>query len=361
MHSGLLDANTTFLDQGTYKLQTIEESVCASGVRCVFKNATNRLGNPTQYGEVTVEDALAVSSDAFFYKLGEDFYRLGKLDNTFPLKEDLERFGFGSESGIELPFEWDGRIPDDAVKEELVRLKVLGKNEEPRLLVGDNVQVSIGQGLMAATPLQLSGAYATIANGGFLMKAQIVKARYAPLTPDLESGMADLTAGIVVESFDKPVIRDVLEMPETEIREPIVTGLRRVIIGPGTEYPEGVPHAPTGFSLFKNYPESAIPIAGKTGTVQGAKNYPWNDSSAFGAFSIDPAHPYTIFAYLEKSGYGSKAAAPVVKCLFLALSQPTRMAPVLTNDPLDLNSTVAAPAKELADPSCLNSAGGGRG
>ena len=360
MHSGLLDANTTFLDEGTYKLQTIEEDVCASGVRCVFKNATSRgTGKPTTYGPVTVESALAVSSDAFFYKLGEDFYRLGKLDDTFPLKEDLQRFGFGTETGIELPFEWGGRIPDDEVKAELVRLKVLGKNEEPRLLVGDDVQVAIGQGLMAATPLQLANAYATIANGGFLMKSQLVKAIYAPLTPDLEPAIADLAAGTVVESFDKPVIRDVLEMAETEIREPIVNGLRRVITGPGTEYPQGTPHSTTGQDLFKNYPSSAIPLAGKTGTVQGAKNYPWNDSSAFGAFSLDPANTYTVAAYLEKSGYGSKAAAPVVKCIFLALSDPTRMAPVLTSDTLDLNANVAAPPKQLADESCLDSAGGG--
>ena len=48
---------------------------------------------------------------------------------------------------------------------------MLGKNEAPRLLVGDNVQVAIGQGLMAATPLQLANAYSTIANGGFLYAA----------------------------------------------------------------------------------------------------------------------------------------------------------------------------------------------
>jgi penicillin-binding protein 2 len=331
-------------------------------VRCVFKNATNRLGKPTTYGPITVETALAVSSDAFFYKLGEDFFSLGKLDDTFPLKEDLERFGFGSDSGIELPFEWSGRIPDDTVKADLVRRGVLGKNEVPRLQVGDNVQVAIGQGLMAATPLQIANAYATIANGGFLMKTQIVKAIYAPLTPDLSPGVADLTAGTIVENRDKPVIRDILEMPESTIREPIVRGLQRVVTVEGGNYwPPGSYHAATGERLFRDYPSSAIPIAGKTGTVQGAKNYPWNDSSAFGGFSLDPARPYTVMAFLEKSGYGSKAAAPVVKCMFLALSDPSRMDPVVTSDPLDLNATVPAPPKELVNAACLDSAGGDRG
>ena len=67
-----------------------------------------------------------------------------------------------------------------------------------------------------------------------------------------------------------------------------------------------------------------MPIAGKTGTAQGAGSYPWNDSSAFGAFSLDASVPYTVVAYLEKAGYGAKAAGPVVKCMFLALSDPTR-------------------------------------
>ena len=94
-------------------------------------------------------------------------------------------------------------------------------------------------------------------------------------------------------------------------------------------------------------------IAGKTGTAQGAGSYPWNDSSAFGAFSTDPSQPYAVYAYLEKSGYGAKAAAPVVRCMFTALSDPTKMDPVNISDPLDVNSTQAAQPEHLADTSCL--------
>jgi cell division protein FtsI/penicillin-binding protein 2 len=69
-------------------------------------------------------------------------------------------FGFGADSGIDLQYEWDGRIPDDAVKKELVDKKVLAKGEAPRLVTGDLVQVAIGQGLFA-TPLQCLGAWPT--------------------------------------------------------------------------------------------------------------------------------------------------------------------------------------------------------
>ncbi|NND74257.1 MAG: hypothetical protein HKN44_04555, partial [Ilumatobacter sp.] len=113
----------------------------------------------------------------------------------------------------------------------------------------------------------------------------------------------------------------------------------------------------TGEHLFFDYPRGpeAIPIAGKTGTAQGRNNYPWNDSSVFAAFSTDESRPYVVSAYLEKAGYGSQAAAPVVKCTFLALADETRLDPVVLSDPLDLDATVAAPSQELGDRSCQQS------
>ena len=236
MHSGVIGPNEPYLDNGSYKLESIPDDVCASGVRCVFKNASNiRTNLSSAYGPVTVADALAVSSDAFFYRLGEKFWEIDEhnasvdptLKGKSTLKDDLERFGFGQETGVQLPFEWPGRIPDDAVKKELVDKKVLGKNEEPRLLVGDNVQVAIGQGLMAATPLQLANAYSTIANGGFLYQPTVVKRIFDPLVPDLSPGMADLSQAVVIKSFENPKYKDQLEMPP-EILEPIKDGLARV-------------------------------------------------------------------------------------------------------------------------------------
>jgi penicillin-binding protein 2 len=335
-------------------------------VRCIFKNASNiRTNLSSAYGPVTVADALAVSSDAFFYRLGEKFWEIDEhnasvdptLKGKSTLKDDLERFGFGKETGVQLPFEWPGRIPDDAVKKQLVDNGVLQKNEVGRLLVGDNVQVAIGQGLMAATPLQLANAYSTIANGGFLFQPSVVKTIFDPLVPDLSPGIADLSQAVVFKSFDSPRYKDQLEMPP-EILDPIKGGLARVtnagrVRSPGVTFPKGRYHATTGEALFQSYPMNVLPIAGKTGTAQGAGSYPWNDSSAFAAFSLDSAQPYTVVAYLEKSGFGAKAAAPVVKCIFTALGNPTMMAPVLPSDPLDLTSLLPAPPTQLADSSCM--------
>jgi penicillin-binding protein 2 len=355
LHSGLIDKNTVWVDEGIYTLRTINPEECQQNggiARCIFKNATSKYTNkPAAYGAVTVSDALAVSSDTFFYKLGEDFY---EKDRGL-LKADLAQFGFGSKSGIQLPYEWKGRVPDTAVKKELVDKKVLAKGEVPRLVVGDNVQVAIGQGLMAATPLQLADAYATIANRGFLMQPSIVKAILAPLTPDITPAVADMGKAQVMQHLDKPVIRQQLAMPN-DVLDPIREGLHRVTHGRGVTDKTGFYHGTTGQYLFSGFP---IEVSGKTGTAQGAASLPWNDSSVFGAYSEQDEMPYTVVSYLEKSGYGAKAAAPVTKCVLLALAGKTKMDPVQVSNPLDLTSTVPAPPIELADQTCLGLGYGG--
>jgi penicillin-binding protein 2 len=360
LHSGIITPEYTFFDEGTWTLETIDRSDCIDQgglAKCVFKNALDGNGVPSQYGPVRVVEALAVSSDAFFYRIGEKFWKLDEDANVrddrgctrSTLKDDLEEFGFGSDTGVQLPYEWDGRVPDDCIKQQLIESGALAKNEVPRLVVGDNVQVAIGQGLMAATPLQLANAYSTLANGGVRMQPTVIKAILAPFTPDGAPGFADMTKAIVIRSFDRPVVQAQLAMEG--VLGPIDTGLRRVITGPGVFYPKGRERRTTGQTLFEGW--RVLDIAGKTGTAQGAGSYPWNDSSVFGAYSRDAEHPYTVVAYLEKSGFGGKAAAPVAKCLFEVLKDPTRADPVVISDPLDINSTVAAPAKQLADIACL--------
>ncbi len=353
LSTGLLSIDDYYLDQGSYKMTSVEEDRCSSGlVRCVYRNATcSGTGRPCVYGWVDVETALAVSSDAFFYRIGE----LIMTENDYEpiLQEQVELFGFGADTGIDLPYEFDGTVPDAELKAEYAERGVITEDEGQGYFTGDNVQLSIGQGLLSASPLQLAVGYGTIANGGFVMKPEIVKAIYDPGVPDSETaGYADLTAGRLAEpaNVDGEVVRQI-SMP-TAIRQEITTGLSRVITGPGTT--SDYYHSTTGENLFYFYPSSAIPIAGKTGTAQGAGNYPWNDSSAFAAFSRDPSQPYTVSAYLEKAGYGARAAGPVVKCVFMQLSGLAQTDEVRVSDPLDETSQEAAPARWMPDTSCFD-------
>jgi len=362
MHAGLIGPYDVYEDRGTYTLDPThtDPADCQNNggnYKCVFKNATCGNGRPCVYGQVDVESALAVSSDSFFYRIGELFFWASEelpKGSANLLKVNLERFGFGNKTGVQLPYEWSGRIPDDATKKALVDNGALAKGEVGRLLVGDSVQVSIGQGLMAATPIQTAVAYSTLANDGFRQQTSVVKAIYAPLTPDLSTGVADLARGEIVKSYDKPVIVDQLE--DNGSIYPIIRGLTRVVTTRGGVTSDSY-HRATGEILFGSF---GVPLAGKTGTAQGAANLPWNDSSAFGAFGLTDDVHYTVFAYLEKSGYGSKAAGPVTKCMFQAITDPTVMAPVLISDTLDVSSTLPAPSNPLVNSGCLAGAPGGQ-
>ena len=347
--TGLLGTGSTYTDTGTYRMESISDDLCGQ-VRCVFKNATcPRLGEPCVYGTVDVELALAVSSDAFFYRIGE--LLMTRNDDRPVLQEQVRLFGFGSDTGIDLPFEFDGTVPDAELKARYAELGVISEDEGRGYFTGDNVQLSIGQGLLSASPLQLANGYSAIANRGTVYEPQIVKAVYEPGVPDADRpGFADLSRARFARppQPDGEIVRQIPMSPE--IHDEIDRGLRRVITGPGTFSDQY--HSTTGEKLFRFYPPEAIPIAGKTGTAQGFGNYPWNDSSAFAAYSDDPERPFTVAAYLEKSGYGASAAGPVVKCVFLQLSGLAPTDPVELSDPLDTTNLVPAPSQELRDPSC---------
>ena len=344
--TGRIGPGSTYNDQGTYQLVSIPNERCVNeGVRCVFRNSfCVSLNGPCRYGTINVMQSLAVSSDAFYYKLGEDFY----LTPGTQLQDQVRQFGFGADTGVDLPYEFDGRVPTNELKKQLVDAGVLGEGETENLQPGDLLQLAIGQGLLAATPMQLAVGYSTFANGGFVVQPRVVKAIFEPETPDGLPGYADLFQAVVREEV-APVSRQIAMPPE--IRDPIHDGIRRNVTGPGYNG-----RSTTAEELFADYPADAIQVAGKTGTAQGRLSYPWNDSSAFAAYSIQPEHPYTVVSYLEKSGFGSTGAAPVVKCTFLALSQKIPLDPVQVSEPLDTSMDVPVKPLPAVDTGCMNAA-----
>jgi penicillin-binding protein 2 len=352
MHSGLLAQGDYYRDEGTYRMYSVDQARCDAGlVRCVYKNATCRgTGQPCRYGSVNVESALAVSSDAFFYRLGEQLL-VEFPEGTQVLQNEVKQFGFGADPGVDLPFAFDGTVPDAELKRRYAEEGIISEDEGRNYFSGDNVQLAIGQGLLSASPLQLANGYASIGNGGFVYEPEVVAAVFEPGVPDSDvAGFADLGAAVLHEQRTPELVRQIPMPPEISL--PIIAGLQRVIRGPGVT--SDFYHATTGENLFFDYPSDAIRIAGKTGTAQGQNNYPWLDSSVFAAFSLDQTKPYTVTAYLEKSGYGSQAAAPVVKCVYLALSGQVAYDPVEMSDPLDLSSSRAAQPMSLRDTSCFN-------
>ena len=164
-------ADDSYIDQGIYTLESIDPKILPEHRRpCAASSRTPRNAapdKPSAYGPLSVQTrwrSAATRSSTGSARSSIDG-RHRRPDKSY-MKSFLQPFGFGTETGIQLPFECSGRVPDTPIKQELIATGKFGKNEVPQLVVGDDVQVAIGQGLMAATPLQAANAYSTLANGG---------------------------------------------------------------------------------------------------------------------------------------------------------------------------------------------------
>jgi penicillin-binding protein 2 len=123
-----------------------------------------RYGGVAPHGWVDMRKAIAVSSNIYFYTVGggyEDQKGLGPAK----IKEYLSLFGWNQKTGIDLPGEFSGFIPDPAWKKA---------TKGQSWFDGDTYNLSIGQSDLQTTPLQVASAYCAIANGGTLYKPQIV-------------------------------------------------------------------------------------------------------------------------------------------------------------------------------------------
>jgi penicillin-binding protein 2 len=116
------------------------------------------------FGPINMSDALKVSSDVYFYKLG-DKMNVNK-GRGGALQEWASRLGIGEPTGIDLPSELPGLVPTPAWRNRLYRRKLTDRV----WTAGDNINLAVGQGDVQANPLQMAVAYAAIANGGTVVR-----------------------------------------------------------------------------------------------------------------------------------------------------------------------------------------------
>ena len=275
--SGLRTTTQPFVDQGTFTLDD-----CTG--QCTFRNAGSRA-----FGTVDLARSMTVSSDAYYYSIGADFWNArGRLGEE-ALQEVARLFGFDQETGVPLPSEADGRIPTP-------RQRAAQYDARPDLFAernwftGDNVNMAIGQGDVAATPLQIANAYAILANGG---------TRYAP---NIATKVTRGGAPTSVKRTFEPRINGRVDLP-VELRQSLLEGLVGVTARDGG----------TAFGTFLGFPLANYPIAGKTGTAQVNGKA---DTALFAAFGPANAPEYQVAVVMEESGFGGTAAAPIARALF---------------------------------------------
>jgi len=270
---GLMPRSIT--DNGIHKLRNCR------GEKCEFTNAGR-----VRFGRVDLRRSLTVSSDVYYYQLGEMFW----VDRSaFPdaMQATSLDFGLGSRTGIPFPTDKPGVVPSPEWKKQFCenpRVRCV----DDRWFTGDSVNMAIGQGNVLVTPLQLANVYATYANGG---------TRYAPkvLHRVLDGTNPDQVRR--VEPAKEAGRVDVA--PE---RDAIMQGLRGVVA-----QQEG-----TAFYAFAGFPNE-FPVAGKTGTAQVTGK---QDSAVFAAFAPFDNPQYAIAVVMEESGFGGIAAAPVARRIF---------------------------------------------
>jgi penicillin-binding protein 2 len=274
MQAGLVDEGTTIVDRGTYRIPG-----------CT-RDCTKRNAGGTAYGVVDLRRAMSVSSDVYFYDLGARFWdERGRLGDT-PIQDEARRLGVGERSGVELGGEQEGRLATPASRRALHESNPEAY-PEGNWFVGANVNLSIGQGELTVTPVQLANLYAAFATAE----------RHAPNLA-LRIERARDGERHVVRTVEPRLVAEVATAPE--VREPIMDGLRRVVTDPGG----------TAHTAFEGWPHDAAPVAGKTGTAQtGGKQ----DTALFAAVAPADDPRYAVSVVMEQSGFGSTAAAPVAR------------------------------------------------
>ncbi len=229
-----------------------------------------RCAKATGHGLITMQEAIKYSCNSYVFatarKVGAD-----------KIIEVAKKLGFGQLTGIDLPGEKEGFVPSPIWKY---------KKYKQRWTLGDTLNMSIGQGFLLATPLQITRMMAAIANGGYL------------LTPSLKKQVTNSTKLDINEqhlAFLQSAMHDVMNKPG------------------GTGYSSRIEHN------FRT-------IAGKTGTAQvrakknqhddlNRESIAWEsrNHAIFSGYGPFEAPQFAMTVYFDHGGGGGRSAAPIAK------------------------------------------------
>ncbi|EKE10908.1 MAG: hypothetical protein ACD_15C00179G0007 [uncultured bacterium] len=252
------------LSEGTITPETIIEGMGGS-----LNIGGFRFGDWKVHGPSDVRTAIAESNDIFFYSIGGGYGNIQGLGMSRMKKYD-NLFGFGNVTGIDLPGESSGFIPDEQWK--LEKLK-------ERWYIGNSYHASIGQGFITATPLQVANFVAAIANGGTLYSPRIVN------QIKNSDGKSEIVGPAVIRK----------DFISEEVMRVVREGMRKTVTD-GTAQP---------------LKDMSVNVAGKTGTAQfgsEGKTHGW-----FVSFAPYENPEIAMVVLAEGGGDGHSSGVPVTK------------------------------------------------
>jgi len=232
-------------------------------------------------GQIGVVEAIERTSNMYFSILAGDI-----LDSPSRLIRDAIDFGLGNPSGIDLPGEYGGVLPNDILHNKT-----------------GLYAFAIGQHSLVVTPLQSALMLSTLANGGKLFKPQVLKWRV---------GIEDVT-------YQKPVIRDNLAIPPS-VQELLLEGMFKVTSGDrGTARPAIIRtafHDPEAIAAYKEIHKK---MAGKTGTaeiffkqtIDAESRAVLEKHTWFGGIGYQDNEPDIVVIVYNRFGTAGKQGAPI--------------------------------------------------
>jgi penicillin-binding protein 2 len=243
------------------------------------------------FGSISLAQALYDSCDTVFYPLGFRYWQRwyptqDDEEPALPMQQDLRAIGFGKATGIDLPYEFAGRVPDPEWKRTFHRTDPVAF-PDGETYPGDFILMTIGQGDTLVTPLQLATGFAGLANDGKMCWPHLVD---RVLRPDGDRRIKPRCGGksrtMPFSAASIRYVRDALTK---------------------------VPTDGTAIGAFRGFPLSQVSVAGKTGTAEidyppGTDDYSW-----FAAIADDGTQEYVVVAVVEQGGHGSTTAAPIVR------------------------------------------------
>jgi penicillin-binding protein 2 len=272
----------------------------------------------TGYGPMTLHTALVKSCDTVFYRFAYLEWKADggmhpKKNPSDPMVKMARQYGFGKKTGIDLPSESAGRIPDrewkrnyweatkaanckgakegypEVAKTDPARaayLKAVATENCTEGYVwrpGDAANFSVGQGNVLVTPLQLARAYAALANGGKL------------LTPRL---------GVAIVRPDGTVVQRIQPPPAEKlpVDQKVLKYIRNALAQ--------VPKEGTAAGAFGGFDFKRVDVGGKTGT---AEVYGKQDTSWFASFGPVKNPRFAVVVMVSQGGFGASTAAPAVR------------------------------------------------
>jgi penicillin-binding protein 2 len=228
------------------------------------------------HGTVDLRRGIAQSCDVYFYQQG---LKIGGA----AIAKYAKAFGFAAPTGFELGTERFGLIPEPKPRKDRKSRPWTG---------GDTLNMSIGQGAVLVTPLQVARMMSAVANGGVLWKPRLVQRIERPEQGVVFRDPGQVNGHVELSPVVWALIRD---------------GLWEVVNGHGTGGAARIP---------------GLDVAGKTGTAQiiaNSKSERGEDHAWFAAFAPAKDPQAVVVVIVERGGHGGEAAAPIARKIFNAI------------------------------------------